>query len=310
MPESIRQSGGARALLFTWLLAFLLHGGIVLAVTGGTPSAATLRASYERLLPKLERNIYRRPLYLESKEMPDKLQGDIYALITQPFTLVNGALNDAAGKPTNWCDVLMLHLNIKYCRAGQDAKGSTLLLNIGRKMEQPLEDTHLVEFRYRVLASEKDYFAISLSAPEGPFNTRDYRIIMEAIPADKERTFIHLTYTYGFGMAAKLAMKGYLSTAGRNKIGFTQTGTGSDGKPEYIKGVRGVVERNAMRYYVAIDSFLNAVPLPREQQFEKRLSDCIDMLDQYAPQLHEVDRDVYLDMKRHERQRQLGKARS
>jgi hypothetical protein len=70
------------------------------------------------------------------------------------------------------------------------------------------------------------------------------------------------------------------------------------------------VERNAMRYYVAIDSFLNAVPLPREQQFEKRLSDCIDMLDQYAPQLHEVDRDVYLDMKRHERQRQLGKARS
>lgn len=310
MPESIRQSSRARALLFTWLIAFLLHGGIVLAATGGTPSAATLRASYERLLPKLERNIYRRPLYLESKEMPDKLQGDIYALVTQPFTLVNGALNDPAGKPTNWCDVLMLHLNIKYCRAGQDAKGSTLLLNIGRKMEQPLEDTHLVEFRYRVLASEKDYFAISLSAPEGPFNTRDYRIIMEAIPADRERTFIHLTYTYGFGMAAKLAMKGYLSTAGRNKIGFTQTGTGSDGKPEYIKGVRGVVERNAMRYYVAIDSFLNAVPLPREQQFEKRLNDCIDMLDQYAPQLHEVDRDVYLDMKRHERQRQLGKARS
>ena len=130
-----------------------------------------------------------------------------------------------------------------------------------------------------------------------------------------------MTYTYGFGIAAKLAMKGYLSTTGRNKIGFTQTGTSSDGKPEYIKGVRGVVERNAMRYYVAIDSFLNAVPLPREQQFEKRLGDCIDILEQYALQLHEVDqpwdkdvsfrevdRDVYLEMKRNERQRQLAQS--
>lgn len=309
MRESTRQWGVARALLLTSLLALLLHGSIVLAATdGGAHSAAALHAKYERLLPKLERNIYRRPLYLESKEMPNQLQGDIYALVAQPFSLVNGALNNPGGKPSNWCDVLMLHLNIKYCRAGQDAKGSTLLLNIGRKMEQPLEDTHPVEFRYRVLASEKDYFAISLSTPDGPFDTRDYRILLEAIPADGQRTFIHLTYTYGFGMAAKLAMKGYLSTAGRNKIGFTQTGTSSDGKPEYIKGVRGVVERNAMRYYVAIDSFLNAVPLPREQQFEKRLGDCIDILEQYALQLHEVDRDVYLEMKRNERQRQLAQS--
>lgn len=305
MRESIRPFDWTRALLLSGLAAFLLHGGLALAAAGGTHTAAALRASYERLQPKLEKNIYRRPLYLESKERPDQLQGDIYALVAQPFTLVNGALNDPAGKPTNWCDVMMLHLNIKYCRAGQDAKGSTLLLNIGRKMEQPLEDTHPVEFRYRVLASEKDYFAISLTAPEGPFSTRDYRIILEAIPADKQRSFIHLTYSYGFGMAAKLAMKGYLSTGGRQKVGFTQVGTDASGKPEYIKGVRGVVERNAMRYYVAIDSFLNAVPLPRDQQFEKRLSDCIDTLDQYALQLHEVERDVYLDMKRHERERLL-----
>jgi hypothetical protein len=307
MRKPAQHPGWARALLLSWLVALLMPGGLVLAGSGDTQSAAALHASYERLQPKLEHNIYRRPLYLESKEKPDQLQGDIYALVTQPFTLVNRALNDPAGKPTNWCDVMMLHLNIKYCRVGQDAKGSTLLLNIGRKMEQPLEDTHPVEFRYRVLASEKDYFAISLTAPEGPFNTRDYRIILEAIPADKQRSFIHLTYTYGFGMAAKLAMKGYLSTAGREKVGFTQVGTDAAGKPEYIKGVRGVVERNAMRYYVAIDSFLNAVPLPREQQFEKRLSDCIDILDQYALQLHEVERDVYLDMKRSERQRQLKK---
>jgi hypothetical protein len=305
MRKPIHQSRWAGALPLIGLVVLLLQGSIALATTGGAHTVSALRASYERLLPKLERNIYNRPFYLESKEMPDQLQGDIYALVAQPFGLVNGALNDPAGKPTNWCDVMMLHLNIKYCRAGQDAKGSTLLLNIGRKMEQPLEDTHPVEFRYRVLASQKDYFAISLTAPEGPFSTRDYRILLEAVPVDKQRTFIHLTYSYGFGMAAKLAMKGYLSTSGRHKVGFTQVGTDSSGKPKYIRGVRGVVERNAMRYYVAIDSFLNAVPLPRDQQFERRLSDCIDILDQYALQLHEVERDVYLDMKRNERRRQL-----
>ena len=120
MRESTRQWGVARALILTSLIAFLLHGGIALAATdGGAHSAAALHAKYERLLPKLERNIYRRPLYLESKEMPNQLQGDIYALVAQPFSLVNGALNNPGGKPSNWCDVLMLHLNIKYCPAAQ-----------------------------------------------------------------------------------------------------------------------------------------------------------------------------------------------
>lgn len=286
-----------------WLIVLLHFYSPAIAENSGATSAAALRSTYERLSPKLQHNAYNRPLYLESKEMSNELQGDIYALVTQPFAVVNGALNDPSGKPENWCDLLILHLNIKYCRVGQDAKGSTLTLNLGRKMEQPLEDTHPVEFRYRVLASEKDYFATSLSAPQGPLSTRDYRIILEAIPADKNQTFIHLTYAYGFGMSGKMAMKGYLSTMARDKIGFTTIGTRPDGKPEYIRGVRGVVERNAMRYYVAIDSYLGTASLPRDERFEKGLKTCIDTLEQYALQLREVDRPTYLQMKKREYKR-------
>jgi hypothetical protein len=304
MPEVRRQSGRGHGITLSFLLLavalFLFNGHQAYAGLDMKPSATTLRASYERLTPKLHNNAYNRSLYIESHESSNELKGDIYALVSQPFPVVNGALNDPSGKPVNWCEVLILHLNVKYCHVGQDARDSTLTVHLGRKMEQPLKDTHPVEFRYSVLDSGKTYFATSLSAPRGPLSTHDYRIILEAMPADNHLTFIHLTYAYGFGMSGKIAMKGYLASLGRGKVGFTPVGTRADGKPEYISGVRGVVERNAMRYYVAIDSFLNA---PAKDQFETRLKACIDTLEQYAVQLHEVDRTTYLEMKRNEHRR-------
>ena len=82
-----------------------------------------------------------------------------------------------------------------------------------------------------------------------------------------------MSYAYGYGIAARLAMQAYLATAGRDKVGFTVTGKDADGKPTYIAGVRGVVERNTMRYYLAIDAYLAATPLPAAEQPEQRLRD-------------------------------------
>lgn len=304
MLEARRQSGreqfGPALSLVLLAAALFLFTGSPVYADSGKPSAAALRGAYERLTPKLKNNAFHRPLYIESKELSNELEGDIYALVSQPFEVVNGALNDSSGKPTNWCEVLILHLNVKNCHAGQNGQGSTLTVNLGRKMEQPLEDTHAVEFNYSVLAAEKNYFATSLSAEHGPLSTHDYRIVLEAMPAANNQTLIHLTYAYGFGVSGRMAMKGYLSTIGRGKIGFTPIGTQADGEPEYIGGVRGVVERNAMRYYVAIESFLNA---NGSDQFEKRLKACIETLEQYAMQLHEVDRKTYLNMKLREYKR-------
>jgi hypothetical protein len=143
-----------------------------------------------------------------------------------------------------------------------------------------------------------------MSADDGPMGTKNYRLALEAIPLDDKRSFVHMSYAYGYGTAARLAMQAYLATAGRDKVGFSVTGKGEDGKPTYIDGVRGVVERNTMRYYLAIEAYLGSMASPAGDRQEKRLRDWFDATERHARQLHEVERDEYLKMKRNEVQRQ------
>jgi hypothetical protein len=87
-------------------------------------------------------------------------------------------------------------------------------------------------------------------------------------------------------------MQAYLGTLGSDKVGFTPKGASG-----YVGGVRGVVERNTMRYYLAIDAFLDA---PRPEQLDRRLAAWFDATERYARQLHETERSEYLEMKRSE----------
>ena len=57
-------------------------------------------------------------------------------------------------------------------------------------------------------------------------------------------------------------MQGYLATIGRDKVGFSIVGSRADGQPVYVHGTRGVIERNTMRYYVAIEAYLSTMALP------------------------------------------------
>ena len=121
---------------------------------------------------------------------------------------------------------------------------------------------------------------------------------------DARRSIVHLSYAYRFGVAARLAMQGYLATAGRNKVGFSVVGTNPDGQPQHIGGTRGVIERNTMRYYLAIEAYLGALSLPPGQQFEKRLADWQSGVERYPLQLRELERSDYLAMKRDQVRRQ------
>ncbi|MDO9366911.1 MAG: hypothetical protein Q7T58_11350, partial [Methylotenera sp.] len=161
-----------------------------------------------------------------------------------------------------------------------------------------------VEFNYRGIITTPDYFALELNAENGPLSTRNYRIWVEATPVKGGRTFLHVTYAYSFGLTGSLAMKGYLATIGRGKVGFTVTGKLPNGKSAYIQGVRGVVERNTMRYYLAIDAYLATLATPAKAQLEQRLLLWYNANEKYSRQLHEVERDEYFKMKRKEYQRQ------
>lgn len=259
-------------------------------------SAAQLRARFTELSQQLPNQQFQRDLHLISAESSHALKGEIYAVINHPFATVNLALNS----PANWCNVLMLHVYINFCHGSNNKTGPLLTVYLNNKYDQPLQDAYHVEFAYREVIATADYFAVELSAENGPVNTHDYRILIEAAQTDDGRTLLHFRYTYGFGLIGRIAMQGYLATFGRDKVGFTVTDTLPDGLPVYIKGGRGVVERNTMRYYLAIDAYLAALTAPPEVQLETRLRHWYNGTVEYARQLHELELDEYLEMKRRE----------
>jgi len=253
-------------------------------------SAATLRERHAELAPRLDQSPFQRPLTLDSSETSSQLQGSIDAVVSQPFALMREQLQ----RPGAWCEILMLHLNTKQCIANGNALG----VHIGRKHDQPLSEAYRVAFTLKLDAVGADYLDVRLGAETGPFSTRDYRIQLQAIPlADGSKTFLHLRYAYGYGFAAKLAMQGYLATLGAGKVGFTKTGS------SHIGGLRGAIERNTMRYYLAIDTYLAS---PGAQQRTVRLERWFTATEQYAKQLHEVERADYLTMKQNEFRRLAG----
>ncbi|MBC7732791.1 MAG: hypothetical protein H7306_12960 [Bacteriovorax sp.] len=285
-------------------LALLLLGALALG-NASAQDANTMRARHASLSEQLAKNPFQRPLHLESTQDSGNLKGEVYAVVDQPFSVMSEALQGM----DHWCDLLILHLNVKSC-AFTSKPTDVLSLYVGRKFDQPLEDAYRVNFSYSVPAASADYLRVQLAADDGPMSTRDYRLALEAVPLDAKRSFIHMSYSYGYGVAARLAMQGYLATVGRDKIGFSIVSKDADGKPVYVDGVRGVVERNTMRYYLAIEAYLGAYGSPPAEQQEKRLRDWFAATERHALQLHETERNDYLEMKRREVQRQQSGAKA
>ena len=274
---------------------------LALGFVGAAPAqdAAGLRAKHASLHDKLTHNQFGRPLALESMQTSGDLKGDVYAVVDHPFATVQQALHS----PENWCDILILHLNVKRCRVG-DEGGKMLALSVGRKFDQPIEDAYELDFAFRLASNKPDYLQVQLTAPVGPLSTKNYRILVEATPVDPRHTVIHMSYAYGYGFAARVAMQTYLATIGSKKVGFTITDHKADGKPVYIGGVLGLLERNTMRYYLAIDAYLASYSLPPGEQVERRMREWYGSTNRYAPQLREMDEADYMEMKRKEIRRQ------
>ena len=263
-------------------------------------SAAALGARFAALKDSLRQNQFQRPLHLDSSEGADRVSGEIHAIVDHPFATVGPALDQA----TQWCDILILHLNTKHCRPETGAKATLLHVTIGKKFDQPVDEAYRVDFVFRVAARTADYLQVNLNANEGPLGTSNYRIVLEAAPAEGRRTYIRLAYSYSFGSMGRLAMQAYLGTIGRDKVGFTVVSKETGGQPRYVGGMRGVVERNTMRYYFAIESYLGALSSPQPARMEKSLRDWHAAVERYPLQLHDMDRAPYLEMKRREYSRQ------
>lgn len=250
----------------------------------------------------LDNNAYHLPIYISSTAENELQQGHIYGIIHHPFEVIKKTLTSAK----NWCEITPQHLNIKACTYYEMNNHCHLTFYTGRKYYEEPDSTFKLEYNYSVILQQDNYFHTQLDAENGPLGTYNYKLFVKAIPIDEHSSFIHFSYSYQQGLLANIAMSTYLSTIGRNKIGFTITGSDQQNQPVYIDGIRGVIERNVVRYYFAIQSYLDNLAIAADKQFPTRIDNWFDLTEKYPQQLNEMDKKDYIKYKLAERANQLG----
>lgn len=282
------------------------------ASTTDEPNYETLLQSYQKIKPRLAHNKYNAPVDIRSDIEDNRATGHVYAVLQHPFTDVSNMLQSAS----DWCDATMLHINIKMCinnnaqHKPQSNATPTITLFVGQKEYQTPAQSYRIDYHYRATTKTARFIQVELTAPTGPMDSKDYRISVEVIPIDDHSSFMHFSYSARYALFSRLMLDTYLATLGRNKVGFTKTGIENDGKPIYIKGLQGIIERNSMRYFLAINAYLDTASLPTNKRYIASLNEWYDFSLKYKRQLYELDRAQYLDIKRREHANRLQYVRN
>jgi hypothetical protein len=262
-------------------------------------SAQALTLQYQRLHQQLASSVLGVPAAISSFDQEDQLNGEVYALLEKPF----GSLQQHMVLPSQWCQMILLHLNISACTSAQSSGQDWVTFYSGGKANVLLEKAYPLSFHFQVTDSSPAHMEVLLRAEQGPFSTSDYRISLSAIPV-AQGSFIRFSYSFRSSVTSRLATRVYLATAGRDKIGFTVVDKAADGSPHYLGGTRGIAERNAVRYYFALQAHMESLDLPVGQRFTQASARWFDLTERYPAQLHEVERPDYLAAKKLEMQEQ------
>jgi hypothetical protein len=236
------------------------------------------------------------PFQVRSQEDGDLLAAEISGFIQHPFNAATQALLN----PESWCEFIPLNYNVKACttRSRQD-----LSIFVGRKKHQTPEQAYQLAYQFTVTEQTDRSFTVQLTAKNGPLGTKDHRIVLTGT---RSGTGTHLLFrsSYRESLRSRLATEGYLRTIGRDKVGFSVTGYTPAGESVLVGGVVGVLERNAMRYYLALQTFFDTRLLPEEKRFEARIRHWFELTNRFPRQLWEMDLEEYLVTKRRERREQ------
>lgn len=280
------QSWGLRPLLVALLVYVLLAWSPQLARAGD--AGEWLAAIAESPLDA--------PIAVSSTVKGSVVEGAVYARLPYSFALVASELEALSA----WCEITFLHINIKSCvyREGSGPDEALLRLYVGRARYASAEHAEPVELVRRSIQMDEDWLLIELEADRGPYGTRDYSIIVHVLPHDTG-TLVNLEYSLRFGVMARLAARLYLATGARDRVGFTVVGY-DNGEAQYIGGLEGMIERNVMRFYLALQAWLDIRDRPDPEQLRARLERWFELTDEYPRQLRELDRETYLEQKQRE----------
>jgi len=234
------------------------------------------------------------PVLIESADAGGQPTADLYAVLDRPLAELQAALNS----PQRWCELMLLHISTLKCQVAMADQAPLLQLAVGRSYDQPLEQANHLALRYLPVANSPEYLEWQLQAESGPMGTSHHLVLVQVLALDAGHSFVHLHTSYRMGLLTRMALQAYMATVGSAKVGFTATSRNAAGDPVYIGGARGIVERNAMRYFLALQAILATQTLPASERDEQRLLYWYAASERYPRQLHEIDQATYLATKR------------
>jgi hypothetical protein len=282
------------------ILLVILVAGLPLTAWGDESNAARLRNQYRELRDLAQSGPFGVPLSVQSQDRDDQVSAEVYGIIEHPVEVVKAALSS----PASWCEFSPLHLNVKACTFQTQSHETHLTLYLGRKSYQTPENASSQTYNFTVHTSEPGFLSVSLNASKGLFGTTAHRFELEAAGVDGS-TVVALRSSYVPSVVTKVMTAIYLATVGWNRVGFSREDSGPATSPRYVKGFRGLVERSAMRYYLAFEAFLDFESVPVAQRFAGSINAVYDMMERYPTQLHDMEKAEYLDVKRRERENTL-----
>jgi hypothetical protein len=283
--------------LFRALAAASVAGVSLRLAAAFAQDAATLKARHASLQDKFATTSSVAAV-LESTQSSGDLKGDVYAVVEHPFSTVQQALVS----PEHWCDILILHLNVKRCKA---SAGDAEDAQPQRRPQVRPADRGCVRAQLQV-SRRCDERRLPAGAPERrrrPAQHEELPIQVEAVPIEAKRTVIHMSYAYGYGFAAKMAMQTYLATARQRQGRLHDRRQEADGKPVYQAGCS--ASRAQHDALLPRDRRLPVgVRLPPPSSPKSASASGTRAPSATPQQLHEMDEAEYLDMKRKEMRRQ------
>ncbi len=286
--------------------AFLLMPALMIApmltVAQSIPTAAQLQSHLEEFLEWKSTNSG--GVDFEVKNIPlDEGNMTSVALVAEDVDL--DEVTVVLANPSNWCEMMFLHLNVKACIFNETEGNQWVRLYMGRKFYQPPDKAEELQLNFKTGVTDDGVSWAELTAAEGPYGTSDYYIGLYAIKADAG-VYTEFLSSQKVGAAATAAQDLYFHTLAANKIGFTVVGENWRGKPQYAKGQQGALERNIVRYLLALEVYLMKHHLEGLAGLQERAFDWYDATELYKKQLHEVAKKDYLKAKTKEYQNQVA----
>lgn len=275
-------------MLKTHLISFLFLLFSSSLLQASESSQLKLTAMFQSIKGRQVDLLQGQPLHIQSDISADRLLADIFAINAYDFKEQVARLS----KPANWCDFITLHLNIKACTY-QLKPDAILSFYAGRKFYEAAEDAYELRYQFKIDKLNDNYFAMNLQADEGPFGTEDYLLSLEMLKVGDE-TLLHISLSYQTSFSSRLGTSVYLSTIGADKVGFSKA-SGPAGEAQYIGGIEAIIERNVMRYFLAITTYLG-----NKSGFSKMPAQWFLSTENYRRQLHEVELVDYLSAKKRE----------